>query len=546
MAAEEEKTLTLLYWQAPSHPGPYLSSGYKDRDAGAITLEPLAKYDPDGRLVPALAAEIPSIENGGFSEDLQSITWKLKKDVKWSDGSAVTADDAVFTWRYCTDEHTGCTAHSSFAGVTSVEAVDDHTVRIAFDQPTPYPYGPFVSTGVPIISKEQFRNCVGDAAATCLEENYAPLGTGPYRVSVFTPNEEAVYERNPHFRGDAPYFDRVVIKGGGDALSAAQDVLDAGEADYAWNLQIDPGTLAELEGAGKGTVISAFSSLVERIVLNQTNPDPALGEDRSEYLDGQNPHPFLTFRPIPGAMSMAIDRGMISDDLYGFAGEPTCGLVVGPPAYASISNDFCLVQDIEGAIRLLDDNGVLDTDGDGIREHNGVPLRLTFQTSTNAVRQETQSLIRDWWRELGIEVNAVHYDASVFFGGDPSSDKEQVYRRFYADIQMYATGPDIDPQQYLAGQLCAEMPTPKNHWSGGNISRACHPAYDKLFAQLAETEVGPQRAELVMQLNDIIVDHYYEIPLVNRGVVSARLNSLKGVRINAWDSEMWNIAEWRR
>ena len=320
MAPEEEKTLTLLYWQAPSHPGPYLSAGYKDRDAGAITLEPLAKYDPDGRLVPVLAAEIPSIENGGFSEDLQSITWKLKKDVKWSDGSAVPADDAVFTWRYCTVEHTGCTAHRSFAGVTSVEAVDAHTVRVTFGQPTPYPYGPFVGTGVPIISEEQFRNCVGDAAATCLEENYAPLGTGPYRVSVFTPNEEAVYERNPHFRGDAPYFDKVVIKGGGDALSAAQDVLDAGEADYAWNLQIDPGTLAELEGAGKGTVISAFSSLVGRIVLNQTNADPALGEDRSEYLDGQNPHPFLTFRPIPGAMSMAIDRGMISEDLYGFAG----------------------------------------------------------------------------------------------------------------------------------------------------------------------------------------------------------------------------------
>ena len=220
--------------------------------------------------------------------------------------------------------------------------------------------------------------------------------------------------------------------------------------------------------------------------------------------------------------------------------------MVGPPAYASSSNDSCLVQNIEGAIRLLDDNGVLDTDGDGIREHDGVPLRLTCQTSTNTVRQETQSLIRDWWRELGIEVNAVHYDASVFFGGDPFSDKEQVYRRFYADIQMYATGPDIDPQKYLSGQLCAEMPTPENHWSGGNISRACHPAYDKLFAQLAETEVGPQRAELVMQLNDIIVDHYYEISLVNRGVVSARLNSLKSVRINAWDSEMWNIAEWRR
>ena len=543
---EEEKILTLIYWQAPSFPGPYLSSGYKDRDAGAITLEPLAKYAPDGSLVPALAVEIPTIGNGGFSEDLQSITWKLRQGLKWSDGTGVTAADAVFTWRYCVEEHTGCTASNAFVGVTAVEAVDDLTVKVTFGQPTPYPYNPFVSTGVPIISEAQFRNCIGAAAATCVEENHAPLGTGPYRVSSFTPNEKAMYERNPHFRGDAPYFDKVVIRGGGDALSAARAVLDSGEADYAWNLQIDPGTLADLEEGGKGTVISAFSSLVERIVVNQTNADPALGDERSEYLDGVNPHPFLTFRPIPEAMSMAIDRSLISESLYGFAGEPICGLVVGPPKYASTANDGCLIQDIEGAKKLLDDYGVIDTDGDGIREHDGVPLRITFQTSTNSVRQETQALIGKWWRELGVEINAVHHDASVFFGGDPVEDKEQVYRRFYADIQMYATGPDIDPQSYLSGQLCQEIPTPDDHWAGGNIARACNLEYDELYAKLAETEVGPERQSLVKQLNDIIVQNYYEIPLVNRGVVSAHLNSLKGVEINAWDSEMWNIAGWYR
>ena len=86
---------------------------------------------------------------------------------------------------------------------------------------------------------------------------------------------------------------------------------------------------------------------------------PALGDDRSEYLDGQNPHPFLTFTPIPQAMSMSIDRGLISEQLYGFAGEPTCNVIAGPPNYVSTANDRCLTQDIEGADRLLDDNGVL-------------------------------------------------------------------------------------------------------------------------------------------------------------------------------------------
>ena len=170
-AEEEERVLTILYWQAPSLPWPYLSGGTKDQDAGAITLEPLARYDPDGRIVPALAADVPTLENGGFARDLMTITWTLRDGLKWSDGSELTAGDVVFTWRYCMDEGTGCTARSAFSGVASVEALDDLTVRIGFVAPTPYPYGAFVGSGTPIISRAQFSGCVGAAAASCTEQN---------------------------------------------------------------------------------------------------------------------------------------------------------------------------------------------------------------------------------------------------------------------------------------------------------------------------------------------------------------------------------------
>ncbi len=430
--------------------------------------------------------------------------------------------------------------------MTAVEALDDLTVMVTFHAPTPYPYTAFVGAGVPVLSRVQFADCVGAAAAGCEDENYAPLGSGPYRIVEFMPDEQAVYERNPHYYGQTPYFDRVMLVGGGDALSTAQAVLESGEADYAWNLQIEPQTLAGMEAKGNGTVVSAFSSLVERIVLNQTNPDPSLGDDRSEYQDGANPHPFLASTPIARAMSIAVDRGLIAQRLYGSAGEPACNLIAGPPSYVSTSNDGCLTQDIEGANKLLDDNGVLDTDGDGVREYNGVPLRLTFQTSTNDVRQDTQALIQDWWREIGIEALLVHHDAAVFFGGDPVADKEQVYSRFFADVQMYATGPDIDPQQYLFGLTCAEVPDRDNNWSGSNVARACNAEFDELVEELSHTPIGADRAALVKQMNDILVQSYYEIPLVNRGIVSAHSNTLQGVRINGWDSEMWNIVEWRR
>ena len=542
--AAPEEVLTILYWQAPTLPGPYLSGGFKDRDAGAITLEPLAHYGPDGALVPALATEIPTIENGGVSPDLLSITWKLKEGVKWSDGSDMMAADVVFTWRYCTDEATGCTAEDTFAGIASVEALDEHTIKITFEEPRPYPYDAFVTSGSPVMSAAQFADCVGEAASGCAE-NVRPLGTGPYRIVSFTPDQEAVYERNPHFRGDKPYFDRVVLKGGGSAEGAAAAILQWGIADYAWNLQVEPDILAELEAAGYGTVVSAFSDLVERIVVNQTNSDPALGDNRSEYLDGENPHPFLSFHPIRRAMSMAIDRERLTE-LYGFAGKPACDLIAGPAHYVSGTNTGCLTQDIAGANALLDENGVIDSDGDGVREHNGIPLRITYVTSTNSVRQATQELVRDWWREIGIETELIHHDAAVYFGGDPIEDKEATYRRFFADVQMYATGGGIEPQNHLSDARCSHIPTRENNWAEGNVARACNAEFDAAFEQLPPLPIGAEREAVVKQLNDILVRSYVEIPLVSRGVVSAHANTLKGVEFNAWDSEMWNIAEWHR
>ncbi len=543
---QEDQKLTLLYWQAPSVPFSYQSAGTKDVEAGSIMLEPLANYDPDGNIVPALASEIPTVSNGGVSADHTSITWKLKKDIKWSDGSDMTADDVVFTWVYCTDPETGCTAVSSFDGISAVEAIDGLTVKLTFDAPKPYPYTAFVGSGNPIISKEQFADCLGVAASVCSEQNNSPIGTGPYRIVSFTPNEMVVYERNAHYRGDDPYFDLVELKGGGEALTAAQTVLELGEADYAWNLQIAPDVLEGIAAEGNGRIVTAFSSSVERLVLNQTNPNSAIVDDRSEYLGGDNPHPFLTFEPIQKAMSMAIDRSLISERLYGSAGRPTCNMINGPPNYVSSANDDCLDQDIAGAKQILDDNDIVDRDGDGVREYEGTLLRVVYQTSTNDVRQETQKLVKDWWTQIGIDVEVVHHDASLFFGGDPIDDAEYSFRRFLADVQMYTGGSGIDPQAYLSNAVCDHIPERSNNWSMGNIGRVCDPEYDAAYARLAETPVGPERTELVKQLNDMYVQSYYEIPLINRGSVSAHLNSLKGVRMNAWDSELWNIGEWYR
>ena len=245
-------------------------------------------------------------------------------------------------------------------------------------------------------------------------------------------------------------------------------------------------------------------------------------------------------------MSLAIDRRRIAAELYGFAAVPACNMVAGPPAYRSTANNACLSQDGAGANRLLEERGVTDSDGDGIREYQGVPLRLVFQTADNGVRRATQEMIRDWWREIGIETILIQHDAARYFGGDPETDPASSYRRFFADVQMYADSSGIDPQRYFADQLCASIQRRENRWAGGNVPRSCNPEYDELFAQLSRTAGGPERAALLRRLNDLHIAGYYEIPLVNRGLVSAYANDLHGVRVNGWDSALWNIAEWRR
>ncbi len=287
-------TVTLLYWQAVSMVNAYLSGGTKDIHAGSVVLESLARYNESGQLVPWLAEEIPTVDNGGVSEDLMSITWKLKPGVLWSDGTPLTSADAVFSAEYCLDPEMGCNALSNFADVESVEAIDELTFKINFSVPKPFPYGPLVSSTSPILQKAQFEDCMGAKAQECSDQNFYPIGTGPFKVKDFRANDVVVYEVNENFRDpNKPCFSEVVMKGGGDAPSAARAVLETGEADYAWNLQVEPEILSAMEAAGKGKVIASYGTGVERLMVNFTDPDPDLGEQPLQVDRG---------RPVPAPL----------------------------------------------------------------------------------------------------------------------------------------------------------------------------------------------------------------------------------------------------
>ncbi|MCK4693038.1 MAG: peptide ABC transporter substrate-binding protein, partial [Anaerolineales bacterium] len=426
------------------------------------------------------------------------------------------------------------------------------TVRVNFSIPKPYPYGPFVgSQNGPIFQKAQFEDCMGAAAQECTEENFYPIGTGPFVVDEFRANDVVLYSANENYRDpNKPFFQNVIFKGGGDAASAARAVLETNEADYAWNLQVEPEILAAMEAAGNGKVVASFGTGVERIMVNFTNPDPALGDLRSDYEDADgdyiadNPHPFLSDIAVREALSLAIDRNILVQVGYGFAGRATCNVLSGPTIYASTANDGCLRQDVAGANALLDAAGWV-LGADGVRAKDGVRLSILYVTSTNSVRQGTQALIKQMWEAIGVETELRNIDASVYFGGDPASP--DTYGKFYADIQMYTNTFDgTDPESYMGNWACDEIRDVDNQWLGNNIPSWCNPDYEALIAQMAATAAFEERIAMAKAMNDMLMQDYVMIPLIHRGDVSGIHNSLLGFRMNSWDSEMWNIADWSR
>jgi len=535
--------LNIIYWQAPSTLNPYLSSGTKDVEAASLVLEPFAGFNEKGEVIPRLVTEVPSLANGGISEDLKTITWHITPGTKWSDGTDLTADDAVFTYEYCTAPDGGCAQEARYEGIEKVEALDPLTVKITYKEPRPNPFTAFTGATSPILQKAQFEKCLGAAASSCTEQNFGPIGTGPFRVVDFKTNDVIQLEANPNYRDPAkPAFATVTLKGGGDAAAAARSVLETGEFDYAWNLQLAPDVLAGMEAAGKGKVINAFGTLVERIEMNMTDPSPELAE--GERSTAKHPHPILSDERVRRALSMAIDRSILVDIGYGNAGRPTCNLVPAPEMFAS-DNTGCLTQDVEGAKKLLDEAGWV-VGADGIREKDGKKLHLLYQTSTNAVRQDFQSIIKQWWNDIGVEVELKNIDGSVYFGGDAGSP--DTFQKFYADVEMYANNFDgTDPEPYLAQYTCEKAPNPDNQWQGENINRFCDPAYDALVVELGKTGDVEKRAELAKRMNDMLTkDSMVVVPLVDRGRNSGQSNTLGGVVMNAWDSELWNTSDWYR
>jgi len=547
-------TLHILLWDAPTILNPHLSINVKDWVASRIVYEPLASYDNDGNLVPFLAAEIPSLENGDVASDGKSVTWKLKPDVQWSDGEPFTADDVLFTYQFIANSDVGSASVAVYDSIAGIDVIDKYTVKVNFHTANPAWAVPFVGSQGVILPKHKFEAYNG-ANAREAPANIEPVGTGPYRVLTpgLKPQEvlllgtelvqtnKIIFEPNPYFRDkDKPYFSRIELRGGGTPTEAARQSLQTGEVDLGWDLNIQASDLTKFEQEGKGRVLSSFGSRVDQIELNRTDPN-------KETIDGERsslsfPHPFFSDLKVRQAFAYAIDYESIVA-LYGPSGEPTDHILVSPPQYKS--NKTFYTFDLKKAAALLDEAGWKDTNGDGIRDKDGVKMRVLFQAAANPVRQETQKIIKTSLESIGVEVEIKIIDASIFFGTDITNPNNSIL--FYADMQEFDwISVNPDPGLFLQYWTCAQVAQKANDWAGYNSSRWCDSSYDALYER-SKTELDPEkRRDIFIQMNDMLTEEVVLIPLARLARILGVNRNLEGLAPTPWDTETWNIMDWKR
>ncbi|WP_395689898.1 peptide ABC transporter substrate-binding protein [Caenimonas koreensis] len=526
--------LKLLFWQGPTLLNPHFATGTKDIEACQIFYEALVVFDPEGNMLPVLAAQVPTTANGGVSKDGRVVTWKLKQGVMWHDGKPFTADDVVFNWEYGRDPATAAVTSGTMTNI-KMEKVDDYTVRVTFPAPTPF-WALHGTAG--LIPKHLFAPYIG-AKSREAPANLKPVGTGPFKFVDFKPGDLVRAEINMNYHmPNRPYFDTLELKGGGDASSAARAVLQTGEFDFAWNLQVEDEVLKRMEDGGKGHAHIVPTGDLEFVQINLSDPWTDVDGERSSV---KTRHFAFADVNVRRAFALLVDRKGIQEFIYGRTGIATANFVNAPARFRSpnTKHEF----NIDKANALLDGAG-WKKGADGIRAKNGRRLKLVFQTSVNGLRQKEQAVIKQACQKAGIEMELKAVTAAVFFSTDVANPDTN--GKFIADLQMYAvTMGAADPLRMLDRFVSWEVASKANKWQGRNGSRYVSPEFDKLY-RAAEVEMDPvKRAATIIAMNDLIARDVPAVPLISRTRVVGVANKLS-VWTSPWDNDLAGLHSWYR
>lgn len=540
----QDGTLRVIIWQAPTGAASHSALSDKDYLAAAPVIEPLIHYAANGRLVPNLIEAVPTVDAGTLAQDASWCEITFLDGLLWSDGTPVTTQDLIFTWKWVTNPGNGASSADQWAQISDIEAIDDRTARITFAVPRVTWFEPLSGC----YNGNLYPAHAFDNDPNNKNEGFiiAPIGTGPYVMDSFVAGDSAVYSANPNYReANKPAFQRLELKGGGDAAAAARAVLQTAEMDYAWNVQVEPAVLAEMVGDGDvGNVYSAGGTTVEGINFNFSDPNTEVDGQRSQK---DTPHPIFSDPAVRQALNLAVPRQLIADELYGKDENPTSNILAGLESFDSPNTSWS--YDLEAAAQLLEDAGwVLDGD---VRVKDGIRLEFVYMTSVSSVRQKTQVIVQNAWAEIGVKANIESIDPAIFFDGTAANP--QNFYHMYWDLDMWTNGP-YSPipvtwmNRWYAGPDGENIAQMENDWQRNNTQRYQNPEYDAAYEMLLKETDATAATEQLIALNDILIADVVQIPIVNRSVGSYALsNRIRNANLANGPSfvlPFWNLANW--
>ncbi|MFW5941813.1 MAG: peptide ABC transporter substrate-binding protein [Chloroflexota bacterium] len=438
-------------------------------------------FDADLNVVPVLLTEVPSVDNGGISEDGTAITFNLRDDIVWSDGEPITADDFIFTYEMIVDPNNAVASTYPYDLVTSASAPDDQTVVLEFEEP----FAPWQAYFWRFLLPEHVLGPVFEAEGTLdsADWNLAPtVGAGPYTFAEWESGSFARFVRNDNYYGEAPIIDEIFIRFVPDDASQTAALRNA-EGDLGTFIAYSDIPMLEDAGVEVAAVPSGYAE----------GWFPYLGEDG---------HPALQDVQVRQALAHGFDRFALVDDLLLGQTEVAATLWDDTPYVDPSIEPY--PYDPDRARELLDEAGWVDSNDDGIRDKDGVELVLLHGTTTREIRQDAQAVAQQQLAEIGVGLEIVNYDADIFFAGvaddGPAATGE-------LDIFQWSDAPFYpDPDHYY--WLCSEIPT-EDYQDGGNWQRICDEDLDALFKEQATQTNIEERTATFHEITRYMFDEVY-------------------------------------
>ena len=485
--------------QEPDSLNPWLTGLTVGLEVEAMIYDSLTRVDPNGDHIPFLAAEVPTLENGGISEDLLTYTYKLREDVTWHDGTPFTAADVVFTFESIANPEVNARSRTGFNLIAGAEATDDHTVVFTLNEPSAVFLETWGYRG--ILPKHIFEN---EDMNTSNFNREPTVGTGPYKFVEWVSGDRVVVERNPDYYQEGGYIDRIVYRiiPSSDTLLT---MLETGEIDMRFSVTAEQVPI--VQDLADYTLFATPAHAYFHFTINNT--DPILGDVR-----------------VRQALTHGLDKQVITDTVLGGLVEPH-GSPVAQPSWVYVDHSDRYPFDPEQAAALLEEAGWTLGD-DGIRTKDGERLSLELlNIAGDSERLQIVQIAQAMWEDIGVEVNISQVDAPTFVNAMTT----QTYQFAYG-----FWGFSVDPSGYNERWLSSSA----GHWLNYD-----NPEVDQLLIDGLKTVDRDARRAIYEQFQETVVEDATNIYVYNRVFFDAVKNRVQGFVPSASSStNMWNVHEW--